>query len=45
MSQDPARRLHRRSLDRLLSCKGPIENRPQDAILPHLWHQSWMVIS
>src|SRR5438128_2023646 len=44
---NPARRLHRRSLDRPHSCKGPIENRPQDAILPHIdrlafWHNRTM---
>ena len=35
MSQDPARRLYRRCVDRVHSWSRPIENRPQDAILPH----------
>jgi hypothetical protein len=32
----PARRLHRRSLGIVRSRKGPIENRLQDEILPHM---------
>src|SRR5580704_6689172 len=37
----PARRLHRRSLDRAPPFQGPIENRSRDATLSNPWRQRW----